>query len=382
MYVSPSARPRVRGNPWSRVLSPAPRDVWRELLTTDPNATFFHSPEWIDQVCSVGGGRDASRLYETRSGGRLLLPLVRRSHLGGLVSVQGALPAGWGIGGLLSDGPLSSPEVTAVVQELRDAPRVLRTVITPGPRSTDAWDVGHLSGVKVVPRRGHLLELDRDFDRIWSERFTGKTRTAVRKAEKSGVLVEHDTTGALIPEFLHLRRKSVERWARQQNEPLPLARWRAQRSEPDSRLQAMADAASSGFHLYLARHENRAVAGIVVLYGRGASHVLGAMDKALAAPVRANDLLQRVAIEDACRAGLQFFDCGETGTNAELAAFKMRFGAEPTSWSDYVIERLPITEAGHAVRTVVKRAIGFQGPPPAAESTSASAGSPAETSRV
>lgn len=43
-------------------------------------------------------------------------------------------------------------------------------------------------------------------------------------------------------------------------------------------------AAPSGFHLYGARHEGRAVAGIVVLYGRGASYVLGAMDKTLASP--------------------------------------------------------------------------------------------------
>jgi lipid II:glycine glycyltransferase (peptidoglycan interpeptide bridge formation enzyme) len=229
--------------------------------------------------------------------------------------------------------------------------------------------------VKAVPGRGHLLELDREFDEIWTERFASKARTAVRKAEKSGVTVEHDTTGSLIPEFLHLRRLSVERWARQQHEPLTLARWRAQRREPDERLQTMA-AAPSGFHLYLARHEGQPVAGIVVLYGRGASYVLGAMDKALAGPVRANDLLQRVAIEDACRAGCSFYDFGETGTNAELGAFKMRFGARPTSWSDYVIERLPLTEAGRSVRTVVKRVVGFQGPPPVAAQPDRAAGSP------
>jgi hypothetical protein len=275
---------------------------------------------------------------------------------------------------MLSDGPLDAADVVAVVEDLRGDPRVLRTVVAPGPRSAGAWNIGHLPGVKAVPRRGHLLELDRGFDRIWTERFAGKARTAVRKAEKSGVTVERDTTGALIPEFLHLRRMSIERWARQQHEPLALAHWRAQRSEPDGRLWTMA-AASSGFHLYLARHEGRPVAGIVVLHGRGASYVLGAMDKALASPVRANDLLQRVAIEDACLAGLAFYDLGETGTNDELAAFKMRFGAQPTSWSDYVIERLPLTEAGQAVRTVVKRAVGFKGPPPAAVELNSPAGS-------
>lgn len=362
-----SVRTGVRGGSSVRALSPAPREVWRELFRNDPNALFHHSPEWFDAVRRAGGYDDVSRLYETSSGARLLLPLLRR-RVGGVLTVQGSLPVGWGTGGLLSDAPLDRAEVAAVVADLRDAPGVLRTVVAPGPRSAPAWDVGHLPGVKRMPRRGHLLELDGDFDKIWTGRFKGSTRTAVRKAEKSGVTVEHDTVGALIPEFLHLRRLSIERWARQQHEPLPLARWRAQRRDPDERLHIMAGAApAGGFHLYCARHEGRPVAAIIVLYGRGASYVLGAMDKSLAAPVRANDLLQRVAVEDACRAGLGFYDFGESGTNTELAAFKERFGAEPTSWSDYVIERLPLTEASSSARNAVKRAIGFRGPPPVTE---------------
>ena len=316
----------------------------------------------------MGGYEDVSRLYETREGRLLLLPLLRKAYPGTVLSRQGSLPAGWGTGGVLSDGSLSSAEASAVLEDLRRERRVLRTLVQTHPRSRAAWDIGAMPGVKPIPRRAHLLELDGGFDAVWSKRFAGTARTAVRKAEKAGVDVEHDTTGALLPEFLELRRMSVERWARQQHEPLPLARWRSARRDPPDRLRAMAAAVPGGFHLYLARHSGRPVAGIVVLRGRrGASYIQGAMDKDLAGPVRANYLLHRVAIEDACRGGKSFYDFGETGGSSQLAQFKTRFGAEPTYYSDYLIERIPFSEADRLARTFVKRAVGFRGPPSLAD---------------
>ena len=354
----------LSGDERLRVISPAPRDVWRDLLSRDPAALFFHSPDWVDRACADGGYEDVSRLYETRQGRLLVLPLLRRNYLGGVLSRQGSLPPGWGTGGVLSDGPLSPSDVSAVFADLQSDRRVLRTLVQTGPRAGSVWDVGAPPGVKPIFRRGHVLQLGSGFDRVWSKNFAGTARTAVRKAEKAGVEVAHDMTGALIPEFLALRRISVERWARQQHEPLALARWRSGRRDPAGRLQAMSDAVPGGFHLYLARHEGRAVAGIVVLRARAASYIQGAMDKELAGPVRANYLLHRLAIEDACLSGCTFYDFGETGNSSQLAQFKTRFGAEPTHYSDYLIEPLPFSYAGRAVRTVVKRVVGFRGPPP------------------
>jgi hypothetical protein len=351
------------------VTSPAPRDDWRDVLTRDPNALFFHTPEWVDSVCAKGGYADASRLYETRDGRKYVLPLVRKTYVGGLTR-RGSLPAGWGSGGVLSDGPLRAEEVMAIVEDLRQDRHVLRTFIQPGPRTRSAWDLGGVPGVKPIHRLAHVLDLTAGFDTVWSKQFTGSARTAVRKAEKSGVVVEHDATGALIPLYSELRRKSVERWARQQHEPQPLARWRADRREPVGRLQMMADAAPNSFHLYLAHHDGRPVAGILVLHGNGANYLVGAMDKDLAGPVRANYLLHRVAIENACAEGCKFYDFGETGSASQLAQFKTRFGAEPTPYCDYIIERFPLTEADRILRTAVKRAIGFRGPPPLDASTS------------
>ena len=57
-----------------RAVSPVPRETWAQVLATDPGATAFHLPQWLDCICSVGGWQDASRLYRTAEGRELVLP--------------------------------------------------------------------------------------------------------------------------------------------------------------------------------------------------------------------------------------------------------------------------------------------------------------------
>jgi hypothetical protein len=125
----------------------------------------------------------------------------------------------------------------------------------------------------------------------------------------------------------------------------------------------------SRFRLYLAMHEGRAVAGIITYQGTGARYTNGAMIKDLAGPVRANYLLHRWAIEDACRSGSTHYDFGESGGSKELAQFKTRFGALPQPYHEYIVERLPLVELDRSTRTAVKRLVRFREPgaPPSAD---------------
>lgn len=347
-----------------RAVVPAPRAVWREVVAADPNALVYHTPEWVDCLCSAGPYEDATRLYETRDGRVLVLPMVRRRYAGGAFSRQASLPPGWGTGGLLSRDPLRPDDVAAVLADLHRDRTVVRTFIQPSPRTNAAWGAVRMPGVKTVPRLAHVLDLDGGFDVVWRQRFRGAARTAVRKAEKSGVQVEHDTTGALLPRFEDLRRRSVERWARQQHEPLALARWRARRQNGLAKFRAIAAAVPDSFHLYLAVHDGATVAGILVYHRAGVMYSRGAMIKELAGPVRANYLLHCQAIANACAEGCGFYDFGESGGSAQLAQFKTRFGATPAPYREYVVERLPLTELDRAVRSGVKRLIRFREPGP------------------
>jgi len=52
------------------------------------------------------------------------------------------------------------------------------------------------------------------------------------------------------------------------------------------------------------------------------------MDRQLAHPVRANRLLHRLAIEEACDAGCRSYHMGHSRPGSSLAEFKQSFGAD------------------------------------------------------
>jgi hypothetical protein len=337
------------------VTTPADRGVWHELLSTDPDAIVSQSPEWLDCVCSVGGYADASRLYELSDGRRLVLPIVRRTGLGRLAP-QSSFPDGWGFGGLVAEGGLQPGDTDAVLADLAES-RALRTTIRVNPLHARAW---RPSRAVAVPRLAHVLDLDGGFDRVWKERFSDHTRRGVKKAERSGLTIESDTTGRLVPVYYGLYERSVDRWAHSLREPLWLARFRAQRRDPQRKLEALTGALGESARIWVASLDGRPAAAILVLVGANAHYTRGAMDRQLAAPTRANFLLHKLAIEYACETGCRSYHMGETGTSSGLARFKEGFGAEPHAYSEYHFERLPLTATDRYFRWAVKRAVGFQ----------------------
>ena len=250
-------------------------------------------------------------------------------------------------------------DVAAVLGDLRRRPGI-RTVLRPNPLQARAWELAQPPGVVVIPRLGHVLDLDGGFEGVWERRFTGGARTAVRKAQRSELRVELDTAGRLVPVFYQLFEKSLDRWARQQHEPLLLSRVRGRRRDPPRKLELLAAALGEQLRIWVAWLGSDPAAAIVVLQGANAHYTLGAMDKALAGPVRANYLLHRHAIEDACRAGCRHYHFGETGSSASLAQFKTRFGAVAHPYAEYRLERCPVTAIDRRMRGAVKRVVRFR----------------------
>jgi hypothetical protein len=341
----------------SSVQSEASREVWRAVLAGDPQALPDHSPEWVDAICSGGRFEDATRHYEFGGERRFVLPLVRRRGPAGVGGWLGSYPTGWGSGGLLG-ADLDPRVVRTVVDDLRSL-GTARVVIRPDPLRAAAWTAARGPGVTVVPRRAHVADLSGGLAAVRAQ-LPSMTRRNLRTAEKRGVRIEVDRNGRLLPVYYRLHLMSVTRWARKQHEPLTLARWRARRQDPLEKFHAISRNMGDAFRLFVAFVDDRPAAAVLVLFGRTARYMRGAMDRDLAASTRANDALQMAAIEQACVEGCGTYHLGESGASASLARFKERFGAVPVDYSEYRIERFPITAAESAARTAVKKVLRFR----------------------
>jgi hypothetical protein len=339
-------------------ISPAPRDAWEEVLKSDHLALETQSPAWADAMCASGGFKDVSRLYEMADGRRLVYPLLRRSFAGGVVAFEASNPPHCGVGGLLAPGGVCAEEVAAVFDDLAKR-RVLFQSVYPNPLLALAWEPAAPTGATAISHRAHLLDLEGGWEEVWSKRFQGSKRTASRRAERLGVTVECGTSGRLMPEFYQLFEQAAARWARMQHEPYWLAVRRLKQRDPREKFEAIGKALGDRCRVWLARVDSRPVAAIVVIQGVNAYYFRGAMDEELS-KYRATDLLHRVAIEDACKADCRYYYMGDSGWSVSLAQFKERFGAQAYLYSEYRLERLPLSRTEKELKKAVKRVIGFK----------------------
>jgi hypothetical protein len=341
------------------VITPAPRDTWVEVLNADAEALITQTPDWLICIRRAGAYTDASRLYLFDDGRRIVLPFARRQHRPPALATEGSWPFDWGIGGPLVDGPVDTGHTRGVYADLLSHPALARTLRT-GPCADPAWR----TAPPLFHRTKHttqIVDLAGGFETVWSTRFRSSVRRAIRKAERANLHVEVDRTGRLIPVFYDLYQQSIQRWAAQQHEPLPLARWRAHRANPLRKFHTVADQLGDRCAVWVAWQAGEPVAALIVLRHLGqAKYWRGAMNSELASPTRANDLLHRLAIEDACQAGCSRYHMGDSRPGSGLAAFKAGFGAQPYLSHSYRAERIPLSAMDHQLRALAKRALRFR----------------------
>jgi Acetyltransferase (GNAT) domain len=339
-----------------RVTSPAPRHAWEEILAASPDPTIYQTPAWMDCIRHVDGYEDASRLYEWADGRRLILPMARRRIPVVGLSTEASMPAGWGAGGIAAPGGVQAADVSVVVGDLARR-GVLRTSVKPGPLADATWSPAVPGGVTKVPHTVHVLDLTGGFDAVWDKRFSSKTRNKIHKAERAGVQVQASRGRPAAAVFTELYLKSVERWLRRAPGPRMAARWRWRfaGAEPLRKFRIVAERLATWCTFWIAVHEGEPAAALILLkYGFHAFYWRAAMDEQLAGPTRANYLLQRVAIEDACKAGCRYYHMGESSPS--VALFKRAFGAVPMQYVEYRLESLPLTRMQARAQAVAEAA--------------------------
>jgi Acetyltransferase (GNAT) domain len=272
-------------------------------------------------------------------------------------------PRVWGVGGpISSEGRITSTEAAAVLSDVARRGR-LAAAIRLRHDADEAW-LQAAGRFQVEESGRYVLDLSGGFDDVWQNKFRGTARTAMRKAERSDLEVEVDRTGRLLDVFFELYEKTVPRWTSIRHEPLWLTRARANWINPTSRhhLALVASHFGKGCATWVARSKGRPVAAVVVLSsGAYVQYRWGAMDKEGANPVRANEWLHRLVIEEACRDGYRFYDMGGAWPGSALAAFKEKLGAT-LHFTHFLLATHPAVESGRQLsRALVQKMTGGDG---------------------
>lgn len=345
-------------------VGPGARSAWEQLCEGNPDLAASQTPAWSDCLCSDGRYVDVSRLYETAAGRLVLLPLARRRGLPGPVGLKGSWPSGWAYGALVTPDGTRPEDVAAVVADLRRRAAGRTSIWTPPhPRRNGVWAAGATEDALHHRRAVQVLDLRGGFDAVWATRFSGKVRSACRKASRRGVTVEFASSPALVPVFDQLYRRSVERWARDRREPVAVRRWLASRREPASKLSVMVERLGSRCSVGIAWREGQPIAGIVVVRnGLWATYWRGAMDELFASRTGANELLHRTAVEDAAAQGCRWYDFGHSPSEG-VARFKLAFGADAWDQREYRFEPVPLSTATGSVLAATKRSVGHAAAP-------------------
>lgn len=295
--------------------------------------TPFQTPAWRAAAVDTGRFVDATVVAES-AGHEVVLPALRRR--GPSRAIQ-SLPRGWGFGGIVTPGAATAADVGAAIAELgRRGAREVR--LRPPPVQDGLFAGAGVAWSMVGENHSFEIDLGDGWPAV-SSGFASSVRRAVRKAEKSGVVVERRTDLEAVAEFHRLYRLSVQRWAKQTRVPDRVMELRATLSEPMTKYEAVLSRLGDDCGIWLARHGGVVVGALIVLsHDTEHAYWRGAMDLELAGPVRANDLLQASAIEHACVQGADRYAMGLTEPGSGLARFKSGFGAELRVSHEYAIE--------------------------------------------
>jgi CelD/BcsL family acetyltransferase involved in cellulose biosynthesis len=275
------------------------------FIGSSPQATFFHTPAWMDSI-----GRALPRFrpawLTVRRGGALagVMPVVR--VLRGPFHLLLCLPFGSYGDPLALDAEAKGALIDGFLEMAR-SPRCAEAVATLFFGGIESPP----TGVRMIMEECRLVSLDGGFEEAWG-RASAKRRQLCRRGEAAGVLVRPLETEAELRLFHDIYRTESTAWGGVHPYPFALFLELFRRRESVIVWGAFLGDVLLGAHIDL-YHGNMAQAWQGGMTERARDYDAGA-------------LLIKGAMAEACRRGMRFFNLGSSGGNEGIMFFKESFG--------------------------------------------------------
>lgn len=290
-------------------------ESWLAACKECPEATFFHTPYWADLFEKRSPAKYSKATYSIRfdNGCNVVIPLIRKRHFFGLVTIACSMPAAT-FGGPVSKFALSDMQKNTVLKSLYRYPNLLLRENPYFPLS-DLQD-----GASVWNDPTQAIDCSLGYDTIWKN-AAHSHRKCVRNGSKNGVVITVAQNREEWDRYLLLYAASIERWKKRSifsgvyyDAPFFNS---IEHLDPSLR------------RLWLAKKDNEIIAGIICFYWN--NHVVAWHGAAHAEyfSLYPTNLLYDRALYDAIQGGFRWFDCNPCGGLAGVYKFKEHMGAQP-----------------------------------------------------
>jgi len=279
-----------------------------EELTAKPEATPFHTVEWLAYLEKIiSGAQTHFIVIEEDSDFLGMMPVILRKK--GPIQWISSLPYGTYGGFLMKDHVHIKPLAES-----------LRQLLSPKGAVTHIIDFNNtlppLKGFSYSIQLYHFIELDEGYDYIWEKVYNNAQRNSQRVARKRGVTARKIETERELRIFYDMYRTT---YAEKKSHTLSFEQLNL----------LMKHLKPSGiFHGLLAYYGEEPIAGVVNLFhpSMAVGFLQGSIRKYLY--LRPVNLLIDETIRDAIDRGCRIFNLGVTPKNAEgTVKFKESFGA-------------------------------------------------------
>ena len=302
---------------------------WQELLEQSSGATVFHTLEWALVLKETFRDLTIKYILVEDKEGRYVagMPFARSTTLffttflsmpfgtyGGPIALQGVEDDAFPFISMALQGVTRGVLPFSFSCVLYGTPvRLERAVHNAFPRG------------RKVRASTHLIDLDSGFKKLWDNAFDKETRTCARKAQRSGVTIEENTSldGAALLHSLYMKQA---------------AEWGVGRAYPQRLLSKAAELMGEKAKIWVGRLRDVPVCAVLVFYFRDMAMAWLSGQNAEGRKVCASHLVYSEILRHACEKGYGTFNFGSSGKLHGVRSFKESFGGREYFYSVYADE--------------------------------------------